>query len=139
MKNQLFENTRRLAYFLWEYTNCENALSLWYCSEDLTSYFEINSITSMESLQDLLDKGKKDPAYIAFIRNIAFRLYLYTGQINQKHNWYLAESLASNIEWCRMLVESAAIYSNIINENDILKSIRSDTVRNYYKEENHIE
>ncbi len=139
MKSELFENTRMLAYLLWEQTKSENALGLWYCAEDLANFFDMNGITNFTNLNALLEKERFDPAYINFVRNIAYRLYLYTGNANQKRNWFLAENILNNQECCLYIISAASIYNNIQDEKDIVKSIRSELVRNYYKNLNELD
>lgn len=134
MKEKLFESINITAYFLWEYTHNGNALALWCCAEDIANFFQRTGITEVEKLNTILEKGKYNSEYVMFVRNIAYRIYLYTGHNNPKENWFIAESLITNNEWSTNIVNAAYVYNNLKDNKSIIKSIRSEMVRNFYKD-----
>lgn len=130
MKERLFECINVSAYFLWEYTRNENALKLWYCAEDIAYYFKQNNITSVQKLNEIINNGKYDYSYINFVRNISYRIYSYTGDSKATDNWFVAEKLLKNLEWCCAEIDAANILENANKNSDILKIIKSDKIRN---------
>lgn len=133
MNTELFENTKIAAYFLWEYTQHDNALELWYCAEDLGCFMERNAYLHPDIIQDIKMRGVYNYSYVLFVRNIAYRIFLYTGQINSVNNWYLAEELLKNDEWCSALTRIAQIYRREKDNSNLVDDIRSDQVKNYYR------
>jgi len=137
MKDKLFDDIKLTAYFLWECIynsdNGDTALKLWYCAEDLAFYFQKSAIYSEYSLENILNKGKYSKYYIDFVRNIAFRIYLFTGNDDSEANWYMAEKLLKNTEWKDAIIDAANIYDNINNEKDVIKTIMSENIRKYYE------
>ena len=99
MNNQVFESTKLAAYFLWEYTNHNNALSLWQCAENIANYFHNKNLLSIKNIHDIIYLPKNNPAYVNFIRNISFRIFIYTNNFDDKFNWFTSEKLVTNSEW----------------------------------------
>lgn len=132
MNTDLFECTKLSAYFLWEATNCENALTLWYCAEDIACYFERNDITDSASINIFKNRSKYDIAYINFVRNIAYRLFVYTNNTDAMSNWFAAERLLDNLEWCQATISISARYLSEKSSQDFVNGIRSTNVKSYY-------
>jgi hypothetical protein len=132
MDNSLFEHTKVVSYFLWEYTGCDHALELWYCAEDIACYFEQMGILSDQRVAAVRQLGVYDPAYIHFLRHVAFRIYIYTNQPEPNTNWFIAELLLNNREWVTALVGMATIYKNEKTNQDFIRGVRSENVRAYY-------
>lgn len=137
MKEKLFEDIKLAAYFLWEYShsndNDDNALKLWYCAEDLACFFQRSGIYTKYHIQSILDKGIYHLHYIEFVRNIAFRIFWFTGNDDRNSNWYVAEQVLQNEEWRKAIIDASNIYNNINKEKNIIKSIMSKNVRKYYE------
>jgi hypothetical protein len=134
LENALFEHTKVVSYFLWEYTGCDRALELWYCAEDIACYFEQMGILSADRVTAVKQLGVYDPAYIHFLRHVAFRIYIYTGQPDANTNWFITERLLVNPEWVAALVGMASIYKSEKTNEDFIRGVRSDNVRAYYDE-----
>jgi hypothetical protein len=132
MNKELLENTKIATYFLWEYTKCENAMELWYCAEDIAYYLERNEIHKIENIHEILKKGKSSFEYIYFIRNISFRIYLYTKNQNCAYNWYTAERLLFNGEWCDAVLKMANSFKANKGNAESLSGVHLETVRKYY-------
>jgi hypothetical protein len=132
MENSLFEHTKVVSYFLWEYTGCDQALQLWYCAEDLACYFEQMGILATDRVTAIRQLGVYDPAYIHFLRHVAFRIYIYTNQPDPDTNWFIAEQLLVNREWVASLVGMASIYKNEKSNQNFFEEVRSENVRAYY-------
>lgn len=132
MKLQIFELSSKAAYLLWDSTNHGNALDNWYCAEDIASFFERLNLISHTLLEELLTLDKKDEEYINFVRNIAFRIYIYTNDNDKIKNWFIAESLLKNAEWTNAVLGMANYYRNNKVNPDLKKDIKSDLIRNYY-------
>ena len=133
MNMDLFNSTKLAAYFLWEATGHDNALSLWYCAEDIASFLERYEIQSEGEIVSILRQGVTDPGYVHFIRHIAFRIFVYTNRDDAEANWFAAESLAANIEWRRASVDIARIYGESAKGSGALSGVKSDAVREYYQ------
>lgn len=132
MKQNLFDNTKVAAYYLWEYTKHENALDLWHCAEDIAYYFEREDIISISRLKSILQGSRFFFPYIDFVRNIAYRMYVCTNIADPYRNWYMAEKLLDNQEWVKAVIEVARIYRKIREGDDEAKScIRSSWIRKY--------
>ena len=99
MDKEIFESTKLAAYFLWEYTNCDNALSSWQCAENIAQYFKNENLFCSESIFSVIRLPKNNFSYINFIRQIAFRIFIYTKNNDDKANWYAAEKLIFNREF----------------------------------------
>ena len=131
INNILSYNTQIASYLLWEKTknssNC-SALSSWYCCEDIAFYFKENKIISLIKLKEISNKEKSNIDYINFIRNISYRIYIFTNNNNSKYNWYIAESLLENYEWCRTMVNIAYIYNEIMKSN-IKVTVRNENIK----------
>ena len=134
MMGELFEDTKLAAYFLWEHSGYANALDLWYCVEDMACYFERGDITDEQYVDNIKALGVQDPGYIEFVRNIAFRVYIYTNCGDALTNWYMAERLLRVGEWVRALTGMAAIYRNEKSNYSIMEEVRSENVRAYYEQ-----
>jgi hypothetical protein len=97
--NNLYERTKLAAYYLWDETGCDRALELWYCAEDAACFLEQSNITDSVTVYGITKLGRLSEAYIWFVRNIAFRLYVYTGETDELRNWYTAERLIGSEAW----------------------------------------
>lgn len=111
MKSKLYEATKVASYFLWEYTKCQNALSLWYCAEEIAFFLESRNIIYKEQIKRYTMLPKDDYEYIAFMRHIAYRIFIFTNNPDANHNWYVAEKLAQNGEWLDEICTTARVYS----------------------------
>ena len=131
----LFDSTKLAAYFLWEHTGCENALDLWLCVEDMACFFEQTDILGAPQIETILKLGKYDPGYVHFVEHVAYRIYEYTCNTDEWHNWFAAERLLSNIEWVRAITSMAAIYRNEKKNQSVMNDVRSENVRAYYDEQ----
>jgi len=109
MSMSLFDNTKVASYFLWEHAQCNKALDLWYCAEDIARYFVSEGLCTISSVNALLDLDYYNIKYIAFVRHIAFRIHIYSGCDNELHNWYTAERLLGLNEWVDALVNMAFV------------------------------
>ena len=134
MSDLLFENTKITAYFLWECTNCPNALSLWYCAEDVAAYFEKMNYLHPSLIREIMNEQPHNVRRISFIRHIAFRIYVYTQNENKLDNWFSAESLLGNDEWIMAICAIAKIYHDNKENFSRLTGIRSEQVRQYYQD-----
>jgi len=130
---ELFNSTKLAAYFLWETTKHDNALSLWYCAEDIASFLERYEIKSEDEILSIVRQGVTDPGYIHFVRHIAFRIFVYTNRDDADANWYAAETLIANIEWRRASVDVARIYGESEKGSGELSGVKSDAIREYYQ------
>ena len=129
MNEVLFENTKISSYFLWEYTYAENALGLWTCAEDIANYLEVAGIFTPRQIKDIIDKGIYSYEYIGFVRHIAFRIFIYTGHDDAETNWFRAEKLLNNSEWCAAITQTAKIYFDNKSNFDSLPGVRSEQVK----------
>jgi hypothetical protein len=91
-------------------------------------------ILNADRVMAIRQLGVYDPAYIHFLRHVAFRIYIYTDQPDAESNWMIAERLLVNPEWVMALVAMASIYKSEKNNKDFIKDVRSDNVRAYYNE-----
>lgn len=132
MKEKLFECINVASYFLWEYTKSENALGLWCCVEDIANMLEQNGITSLETINQIIALGKESEKYIEFLRDISYKIFSYTGNIDHIKNWFLSERLLDNEEWKNAVVTIASIYRESKGDSEVIKTIRSETVRDFY-------
>jgi hypothetical protein len=132
----LFENTKVAAYFLWEYTGCDQALALWYCAEDLAAYFERKNYLQTSEVYDIMRENIYDIRRVAFVRHIAYRIHVYTGNHDKLANWYAAERLLDNGEWLSAVCAIASVYHE--NKKDFAKltGVRSEQVKHYYIDAN---
>lgn len=133
MKEKLYESIKVAAYFLWEFLQHDNALSILYCSEDIAHIFQVNGITSHERLNELVSLEKDNYIYINFVRTIAYRIYFYTGNEDDFENWFVTEKLLCHFEWADAVITVSNIYDNIKNDKELIKGIRLDPVRAFYK------
>lgn len=135
MDSMLFDKTKVAAYFLWEYTHYANSLNLWNCAEDIACYFERVQFESVDDIREVIKKGYKNEGYIDFVRNIAYRIYIYTGISNAHYNWIAAEKLLVNGEWCGAMIYMANEFRSYKSGGPAtdVSGIRSPQVRDYYK------
>ena len=129
MSDALFENTKLASYFLWEYTQGENALGLWVCAEDIAYYLEVAGIFTPRQIGEIKERGVYSAEYIVFVRHIAFRIYIYTGRSEADANWFAAERLLANGEWCLAITQIAKIFSENNKNFELLTGIRSEKVK----------
>jgi hypothetical protein len=124
------------AFYLWEYTGCGNMLALWYCAEDIASFFERCQYFNDSVLQDVLSLNHMEREYKAFIRHIAYRLHLYTDVRDDRYNWYVAEKLVGNREWREAIIFLAA-GMHALREGHPPKDfqLHSPAVKDYYSHE----
>jgi len=132
MDEYILGQTKKAAYFLWEYTFHEDPMVHWTCAEDIACFFEGGGIVSTDALDEILRLGKYHHRYIDFMRHIAFRIYIYTHQKDAKTNWYAGERLVANGEWRGALANMARIYRQEKNNADFLASLRSEKARRFY-------
>lgn len=132
MNNELMEATKLAAYFQWEYTGYNNALSHWYCAEDIACFLETYGVLSIDQIKGILSRGFSDLGYIEFVRHIAFRIYIYSNNPNAKANWFAAEKLIHNYEWCNAIITVAVVYRENKGNNDFTGSLKSDIVKKHY-------
>ena len=128
MKNILSESTKVASYLLWEKTRHNSALDLWYCCENIALYLEQNDIISIIKLEEIIKKNKSAYEYINFVSNISFRIYLVSRDRSSLENWYVAESLLNDYEWCRAIVNMAYVY-RATREGKIETTVRSEWIR----------
>ena len=133
VKEILFENTKLAAYFLWEHTRLDNTLMLWYCAEDIACFLERSDILSSRRLEAVLSLDVYDLGYIEFVRHIAYRIYVYTGNCDALFNWFTAERLLGNGEWRQALICMASIYNKQKAVAGGLSSVHSGHVKNFYE------
>jgi len=133
MEETLFKNTKLAAYFLWEYTRLDNTLQLWYCAEDIACFLEQSDILSGEQLESILALNVYDLGYIQFVRHIAYRIYIYTGNDDALFNWYTAERLLGNGEWRQAVAYMASTYGIQKTVAGGLSCIHSGHVKNFYE------
>ncbi|MDR1560115.1 MAG: hypothetical protein LBS84_10555 [Clostridiales bacterium] len=133
MDEMLFDNTKLAAYFLWENTLADNTLQLWYCSEDVACFLEQSDILTMDQLDFITGLDVCDIGYIQFVRHIAYRIYIYTGNDDALFNWFTAERLLGNGEWKQALICMASFYNTRKSVAGGLSGIHSGKVKNFYK------
>lgn len=136
MNESLFNSTKVAAYFLWEYTEHDNALSLWYCAEDIAYFFERKEYFHFNDLLDIILRDTKDMKRVNFTRHIAFRIYIYTRNSDRIKNWFIAERLLNNQEWAESVCSIATIYHENKTNFSKLVGVRSEQVKQYYKDLN---
>lgn len=127
------KNTKLAAYFLWEYTGADDTLNLWYCAEDMACFLERQGILGGGRLEAILALGVRDPGYIQFVRHIAFRVYIYTGNSDALFNWLTAERLLGNGEWRQAVLYMAKTYNAQKTVAGGLSCIHSGYVKNIYE------
>ena len=132
MNENLFDNTKMASYFLWEYTKNENALGMWTCAEDIANYLEVSGIFTTGQITEIKDFGLYSFEYIGFVRHIAFRIYIYTGNCHAETNWFTAEKLLDNNEWCESVTQIAKIYFENKHNFESLTGVRSEKVKQNY-------
>jgi len=130
MERDWFENTKLVAYYLWENTAYDNALALWYAAEDIASFFEQANILDLEMVESIKRLGLASEGYVWFIRNIAFRLHVYTQNQSELTNWFLVERLLNVPEWTTSLTNMASILRT--DTAGTVSQIRSDAIRIFY-------
>lgn len=131
MEKDWFGRTQLAAYSLWEYSACENALSMWCAAEDIACFFEQANVFGLDRVEEIRELGFENEVYIWFVRNIAFRLYIYTGNDHELTNWFLAEELIRDQGWVANL--SAMAYMLHTDATEAMGQLRSETIRNFYR------
>jgi len=101
---EMIERTKMAAFYMFEYSGFEGTLALWYCVEDIASFFERCQIYTEEHVQKILCLNHNTREYRAFVRHISYRLHLYLGIIDDVYNWHLAERLLGNREWLDAII-----------------------------------
>ena len=133
MKEELYENLRQATFILWQYANnSDNALGLWNCTEEIALIFESNNIRSTEDIDSILELGTSSPIYVDFMRLISYRIYTYTYDNDTFRNWFAGEKVLGNGEWKNAILNVVRIYAMIPFNPELLKSLRSDVVKDYY-------
>jgi hypothetical protein len=135
METSLLESTKTAAYFLWETTKCDNTLELWNCAEDIACFLEQSDMLAPDRIIAVLDLGVYELGYIHFIRHIAYRIYIYTGENDSLRNWYGAEALVRNVEWRLAITRMAQIYNRDKYKADGLSAIHSGHIKSFYEAE----
>ena len=130
MENDWFECAKLAAYYLWEHSGCENALNLWHAAEDIASFFEQANILDAGMVASIKKLGIGSEGYTWFVRNLAFRLHIYTKNPNELDNWYLAEGVLNSPVLIQNLTTMATLLKT--NHDSTVKHLRSDLVRSYY-------
>ena len=125
-----FEHTKLASYCLWELTGYDGALDLWYAVEDIAAFFEQANIVEAGMVDSIRGLGPGSEGYVWFVRNIAFRLHVYTRNEDGLTNWFLVEQLLVNPTWVNNLTAMAALLKT--NAGGAIKQIRSDMVRSLY-------
>ena len=136
MGNDWFERTKLAAYYLWEHTEkygisvSGNTLDLWYAVEDIAAFLEHANILSRDMVDGIVLLGPGSEGYIWFVRNLAYRLHIYTTNPNTLDNWFMVEQLLASKEW----VENITAMATMINQDseNVAKQVRSDMVRSFY-------
>ncbi len=128
----LMDWTKIAAYFLWEYTAYDNPLTLWYCVEDMACCLESRNITTAAALDEIKKRGVYDFGYVEFVRKIAFRIYIYTNREDSLANWFAAEKLINNGEWCHAIINVASTYAKEKESPDFISKLRSDQAKKHY-------
>jgi hypothetical protein len=96
---EIAERTKLAAYYLFQYTGYENTLALWYCAEDIASFFARCGLLTDESVARVISSDRDGREYKSFVRHISYRLHLYTGILDDVYNWHTAEHLLASREW----------------------------------------
>ena len=115
-----FNKTAELAHILQEEARPENAASswAWYCAEDMARFFAQMRMQSPEEIEAIARLDKADPAYIHFLRHIAFRLYVFTGRDDELANWFDAEHLVVRADWQWAVLRLARVYREKTKRGD---------------------
>ena len=129
MNNDWYGNTQIAAYYIWEHSGNENALDLWYAAGDIASYFEQANILEAVTVEGIKDLGLHSDGYIWFVRNLAFRLHIFTGNEHKLTNWFLAEKLLDTREW----IDSITNMASILRAGTGLNQLRSEKLRQFYE------
>ena len=93
------EQTKLAAYYIWQYSGYENTKSLWYCVEDAASFLEHHQILDEAELGRVLSLPHTNHEYVEFMRQMAYRLHIFTGIADEGFNWHIAEQLYNITEW----------------------------------------
>ncbi|MCL1988573.1 MAG: hypothetical protein FWG64_11495 [Firmicutes bacterium] len=130
MHKDWFESAQIVSYHLWETMGYDNALDLWYAVEDIACFFEQSNIFSLEMVDSIKGLGVKSEGYIWFLRNISYRLYLYTHNVDELSNWFLIEKLLDNVPWVENLAAMAVMLRKDMEST--AGHVRSHVVRSFY-------
>ena len=99
VNDDLFDNMKVGAYLIWERVQGEGALNFWHCTEEIAGFLKCRSLFDLNSIKAVIKKDVFDVEYIDFVRNISYRLYLYTHRNDAIVNWFDSEQLLRNDEW----------------------------------------
>ncbi len=132
MEGTHFDATRICAYFLWEYTQFDSAMSHWFCVEDIACFFEERGIFDLVALDYYIDRNKHDVVYINFIRNLAYRIFVFTGNNDSFKNWMIAERLVNNMEWNESITGIAKTFNLRKSQSEFVQGLRLTKVKDYY-------
>lgn len=131
--NELTQNTKTAAYYLWNATRYDSPLNHWLCAEDIACEFETMGVTSVDNVKAIISKGVYDLGYVEFVRKVAYMLYIYANNDDDLANWYLAERLISNGEWITAVTNIASIYRENKGDSELVPSLRSEAVQQHYR------
>jgi len=121
------------AYLHWEETGSGSALEHWRCVEDIVCFIEMKGILCEDAFMEALRNENALISYEELVREIAYLLSFYSGQKSAEDNWYISERLLLNSEWRQMITQAAEIYAQKKDDPDFFDHIRSERVREYYK------
>jgi len=133
MYDRLTNRIQSAAYLHWEETGSGSALEHWRCVEDIVCFIEMKNLLSEESFMSALRNENGNVCYEELVREIAYLLSFYSGHKTAEDNWYLTERLLQNSEWRQMITQAAEIYAEQKGDPDFFDHIRSERVREYYK------
>lgn len=109
MNNQIFDATKLIAYFLWEYTGNKNTIMMWRCAESICQYVKNQGLCSHNKLQEIIRLPRQNDIYKNFVRGIAYRIFLFTENSNEKTNWFCAEKIIFNMECLLAIIKVSSI------------------------------
>lgn len=135
MNTDLYDASKVASYFIWDITRHACALDHWYCAEDIACYFEVLGIRNLDDALSFLKKDKDDVEYVDFLRNISYRIFLYTRNDDSLFNWYAAEKLTHTTEWLIAVSKIAEIFHRLrfVNNADGEIGIQSELIRRFYR------
>ncbi len=98
MNNEVFGATKLIAYFLWEYTGNENTIMMWRCAESIYHFIKNQDFHTHDEIKNIIYLPRQSAEYKNFVRNIAYRIFLFTRNNDAKANWFCAEKIIFNTE-----------------------------------------
>ena len=131
MENEWFERTKVVAYYLWECSDADDALSLWYAAEDIASFFEQSNILDVRMVDGIKQMGHGSEGYVWFVRHIAYRMYIHTNNPNDLDNWFLSERVLEISDWIENVIAMAEMLSR--DSENAAQHVRSDSIRSFYE------